>query len=200
MMNLIAVTACQNVGHINWEPYIPMIFTRIMRSLDLPVCYKNTKSARNQSLWSSSIASMFPSLLPTARNGAQYWSSSTAPPLDQHSTRLLIFKLFHWISVWIASVLSPKSSAQHYLTKFLGAIESYLHPANSGKWLNVISEIVIQLPKYLFDRLIAERYKPHPWKKQTPSKFKIQFHIRFVNGKLMAHLRWQVNIVWRKIV
>lgn len=68
-------------------------------------------------------------------------------------------------------MLSPKSSAQHYLTKFLGAIESYLHPANSGKWLNVISEIVVQLPKYLFDRLIVERYKPHPWKKQTPSEF-----------------------------
>lgn len=60
-MNLIAVAACQNVGHIDWEPYIPMIFTRIMRSLDLPVCYKNTKSARNQSLWSSSIASTFDS-------------------------------------------------------------------------------------------------------------------------------------------
>lgn len=65
MMNLIAVTACQNVGHIDWEPYIPMIFTRIMRSLDLPVCYKNTKSARNQSLWSSSIASEFATSPPT---------------------------------------------------------------------------------------------------------------------------------------
>lgn len=74
------------------------------------------------------------------------------------------------VTVWIAYVLSPKSSAQQYLTKFMDAIESYLHPANSGKWLSVISEIVIQLPKYLFDRLIAERYKPHPWKRPTPGK------------------------------
>lgn len=154
MMNLIAVTACQNVGHIDWEPYIPMIFTRIMRSLDLPVCYKNTKSARNQSLWSSSIASTFPSPLPTFIQIAHV----VLPFLPSNL-------------VWIASVLSPKSSAQHYLAKFLGAIESYLHPANSGKWLNVISDIVIQLPKYLFDRLIVERFKPHPWKKQAPSKF-----------------------------
>lgn len=57
MMNLLAVVACTNIGHIDWEPYIPMIFTRIMRSIDLPVCYKNTKSARSQSLWSSSVAS-----------------------------------------------------------------------------------------------------------------------------------------------
>lgn len=56
-MNLIAVTASQNVGHIDWEPYIPMIFTRILRSIDLPVCYKNMKSARSQTLWSSSVAS-----------------------------------------------------------------------------------------------------------------------------------------------
>lgn len=56
-MNLLALTASQNVGHIDWEPYIPMIFTRILRSLDLPVCYKSMKSARNQTLWSSSVAS-----------------------------------------------------------------------------------------------------------------------------------------------
>lgn len=56
-MNLIAITASQNVGQIDWEPYIPMIFTRILRSIDLPVCYKSMKSARNQNLWSSSVAS-----------------------------------------------------------------------------------------------------------------------------------------------
>lgn len=67
-------------------------------------------------------------------------------------------------------MLSPKSSAQHYLTKFLGAVESYLHPANSGKWVGVISEIVVQLPKYLFERLVIERYKPHPWKKPVPGE------------------------------
>lgn len=58
-MNLLAITASQNVGHIDWEPYIPMIFTRLLRSLDLPVCYKSMKSARNQTLWSSSVASKY---------------------------------------------------------------------------------------------------------------------------------------------
>lgn len=58
-MSLLAATASQNVGRIDWEPYIPMIFTRILRSIDLPVCYKNMKSARNQQLWSSSVAGKF---------------------------------------------------------------------------------------------------------------------------------------------
>lgn len=70
-------------------------------------------------------------------------------------------------------MLSPQSSGQKYLTKFLGAIESYLHPANMGKWVNSISEIVVQLPKYLFDRLILERYKPHTWKKPVPTAHKL---------------------------
>lgn len=56
-MNIISVLARENIGRIDWEPYIPMLFARILRSLDLPVTYKSLKSARNQQLWSSSIAS-----------------------------------------------------------------------------------------------------------------------------------------------
>lgn len=57
MMNLIAPTACCNIGRIDWEPYIPSIFTRILRSLELPVTYKNMTSHRNQSFHMSSAAS-----------------------------------------------------------------------------------------------------------------------------------------------
>lgn len=60
LMNKIAGLASENIGLIDWEPYIPILFTRILRSLDLPVCYKNMKSSRAQALWSSSIASMLP--------------------------------------------------------------------------------------------------------------------------------------------
>lgn len=59
LMNKIAGLASENIGLIDWEPYIPVIFTRILRSLELPVCYKNTKSSRNQSLYPSSVASMY---------------------------------------------------------------------------------------------------------------------------------------------
>lgn len=56
MMNLIAPTARNNIGKIDWEPYMATIFTRIMRSLELPVTYKNMTSSRNQNLSSSSTA------------------------------------------------------------------------------------------------------------------------------------------------
>lgn len=56
-MNKIAGIASENIGLIDWEPYIPTIFTRILRALELPVYYKNMKSSRGQSLWATSVAS-----------------------------------------------------------------------------------------------------------------------------------------------
>lgn len=130
-MNLMCSVAAFNIGRIDWEPYMPIMFTRFLRSFDLPVCYKSMKSSRSQTLWSTSVAA------------------------------------------WIAMTLGPKSSCQSHLTKLLGAIESYLHPANFGKWVVQISEMVVQLPKYVFDRLIRERYKPHPWKKSIPDEHRL---------------------------
>uniref|UniRef100_A0A803SKN4 Proteasome activator subunit 4 n=1 Tax=Anolis carolinensis TaxID=28377 RepID=A0A803SKN4_ANOCA len=37
LVNLFARLASDNIGYINWDPYIPKIFTRILRSLNLPV-------------------------------------------------------------------------------------------------------------------------------------------------------------------
>ncbi|XP_078505604.1 proteasome activator complex subunit 4 isoform X2 [Lissotriton helveticus] len=37
LVNLFARLATDNIGYIDWEPYIPKIFTRILRSLNLPV-------------------------------------------------------------------------------------------------------------------------------------------------------------------
>lgn len=130
-MNLMCSVSAFNIGYINWEPYMPIMFTRFLRAIDLPVAYKSMKSSRSQQLYSSSVAA------------------------------------------WIATTLGPKSSCQKHLTKLLGAIESYLHPANYGKWVIPITEIVVQLPKYVFDRLIRERYKPHPWKKPIPDEHKL---------------------------
>lgn len=44
MMQLMAKLACNNIGHIDWEPHIPLMFTKIVRSLNLPVYYKQINS------------------------------------------------------------------------------------------------------------------------------------------------------------
>uniref|UniRef100_A0A336KJE2 CSON009560 protein n=1 Tax=Culicoides sonorensis TaxID=179676 RepID=A0A336KJE2_CULSO len=129
IMMLISCAAVSTIGKIDWEPYIPTIFTRILRSIDLPVSYKGLKSSRNPQMYTGAIAS------------------------------------------WIVAVLGPKSSAQKYLNKFMSTIESYLHPANSGKWVMYLSEILVSLLRTFFDRLICERYKKHPWKDPVPPEY-----------------------------
>ncbi|XP_055638685.1 proteasome activator complex subunit 4-like [Toxorhynchites rutilus septentrionalis] len=131
MMILFASASYRNIGYIDWEPYIPTMFARILRSIDFPVSYKNTKSSKLQGLSPQSVA------------------------------------------LWIVSVLGPKSSAQQYLNKFMTTIESYLHPANTGKWVSMLGEILIHLPKYFFDRLILERYRKHPYRKPIPESHKL---------------------------
>lgn len=56
VMMLISSAAIQTIGKIDWEPYIPLMFTRILRSIDLPVSYKSLKSARNPILYNPNIA------------------------------------------------------------------------------------------------------------------------------------------------
>lgn len=131
MMNIIATMSSQTIGQIDWEPHIPIMFARILRSLDLPVCYKGIKVQRMPTMWSSSAA------------------------------------------LWIVSTLGPNSSTQANLTKFLVAIESYLHAANSGKWVITIGEVLVRLPKYFIDRLERERYRKVCWKKPIPDHCKL---------------------------
>ncbi|XP_043271653.1 proteasome activator complex subunit 4B-like [Venturia canescens] len=40
MMWLVARLASHNIGYIDWEPHIPMMYTRFVRCLNLPVYYK----------------------------------------------------------------------------------------------------------------------------------------------------------------
>lgn len=70
-------------------------------------------------------------------------------------------------------MLSPTGSCQSHLRQFLGTIESYLHPANTGKWQNAIADIIVQIPKYFENRLIRERYRTHAWKRPIPDEFKL---------------------------
>lgn len=131
MMNLMASTAANTIGLIDWNPYIPTIFTRILRSLDLPVSYKQMKSAKSQVLCADASAT------------------------------------------WIISVLGPKTNAMEHLRKLMSTIESYLHPANSGKWARTICELLAQLVKYFQDRIISERFKRNPWKRPIPDDCKL---------------------------
>jgi proteasome activator subunit 4 len=134
IMNLISTTAANTIGLIDWNQndLIPKMFTRILRSLDLPVCYKQMKSSRDQSLYADSSAQ------------------------------------------FIVSLLGPKTDAFKYLDNLMATIETYLYPANKGKWTRTVSELLVQLVKYFHERIVSERYKIHPWKRPTPDDYKLR--------------------------
>lgn len=63
MMWLIARLSMHNVGRINWEPHIPLMFTRILRSLSLPVSFHGKQSQKHHRLESTPIAMWVVSVL-----------------------------------------------------------------------------------------------------------------------------------------
>lgn len=46
MMHLMAWLAMLNVGNIDWEDYIPIMYSRFLRIFKLPVYYKKTGSLK----------------------------------------------------------------------------------------------------------------------------------------------------------
>ncbi|KAG7204017.1 hypothetical protein KM043_001879 [Ampulex compressa] len=72
MMWLMARTAMHNIGYIDWEPYIPTMFTRFLRSFDLPVIYKNIRDKKHYKLNNVSIAIWITSVLGGGSSAQMY--------------------------------------------------------------------------------------------------------------------------------
>lgn len=123
MMYIMGNLAFENIGTINWEPYLPVMFARILRWIDLPVSYKQIKLMKNQNFNVSIVAK------------------------------------------WVVAVLGPKKTGQEHLSKFVKTIESYLHPANMGKWLKNLGQFLVALAEFFIKRLKIERFNKPYWKK-----------------------------------
>ncbi|XP_043255483.1 proteasome activator complex subunit 4A-like isoform X1 [Colletes gigas] len=131
MMWLMARLASHNIGYINWEPHIPLMFTRFVRCLRLPVSYNQVQRYKHHKIDTSCIA------------------------------------------IWIAAALGHGSSTQMYLDKFLKTIETYFHPANTGRWLEKLKEILVELPCHFVTRLHKERHAKQTWETPVPDEYKL---------------------------
>ncbi|XP_051160943.1 proteasome activator complex subunit 4-like [Leptopilina boulardi] len=56
MMDLMSRIGSKNIGYINWEPYLPLMFNRILESFNLPVYYKKYAHSYKYKLGSMSMA------------------------------------------------------------------------------------------------------------------------------------------------
>lgn len=77
------------------------------------------------------------------------------------------------ITMWIVATLGNGSSTQMYLEKFLKTIETYFHPANFGRWMGKLKEILVKLPLHFIIRLNVERYAKLTWEKPIPDNYKL---------------------------
>ncbi|KAI4490320.1 hypothetical protein M0802_010697 [Mischocyttarus mexicanus] len=72
IMWLMARLAHANIGYIDWEPYIPLMFARFPHSFSLPVAYKKTFSLKNYKMSSLSIATWIVSVLGNKSSAQMY--------------------------------------------------------------------------------------------------------------------------------
>ncbi|XP_063231181.1 proteasome activator complex subunit 4-like isoform X2 [Bacillus rossius redtenbacheri] len=72
MMWIMARLAEKNIGYIDWEPHMPLMFTRFLRSLSLPVYYKKTFTLRKSKLDTSAIALWIVSTLGGGSSAQKY--------------------------------------------------------------------------------------------------------------------------------
>ena len=62
-MWIMTKLASRNIGYINWEPYLHIMFTRFLRFLNLPVTYKKNSNNSNHKMDVSAIAEWIVSVL-----------------------------------------------------------------------------------------------------------------------------------------
>ncbi|XP_071649143.1 proteasome activator complex subunit 4B [Temnothorax longispinosus] len=77
------------------------------------------------------------------------------------------------ISMWIVATLGNGTSTQMYLEKFLKTIETYFYPANFGRWVGKLKELLVKLPYHFIIRLHAERYAKSTWETPIPDTYKL---------------------------
>jgi proteasome activator subunit 4 len=124
--------AQDSIGLINWTPHLHLIYTRILRSLDLPVG-SASRAAYNR--FPSQSCSVF------TGNFNQCKSS-----LVEHCAHFII---------WMMSPKCP--DALDLLKKLFQSIESYYHPSNGGNWSGGLGLFLQALCKALARRALNEK-------------------------------------------
>ncbi|XP_063387134.1 proteasome activator complex subunit 4B-like isoform X1 [Cydia fagiglandana] len=134
LMTLFSGLAKKNPGTVDWNPYVPKMFTRFLHALNLPVNYKDMQYSKNHSLDTKDMAS------------------------------------------WIVWTINPDGLTLKHLRCFVGAVESYLHSANAGRWSYRLRDLLRKLAREFLNRVRREREKRYrnSWENKTPEAYKLR--------------------------
>ncbi|KAL0489595.1 26S proteasome subunit BLM10 [Acrasis kona] len=132
LISLLRRLSQDRMGNINWDPYLQLIFTRILRSLDLPIGNTPPPSSYNRVPGMNSTLFGEPNTFKTQ--------------LMEQSAQLCI------------SLISPINDQPFILlSKLFKSIEQFYHPSNGGEWSDCLGSFLYDLSKRYARRLLQEQ-------------------------------------------
>lgn len=129
-MSLLARVAEDGATRINWTPYLNLIFTHVLRGLDLPV----GGPVSNYDRFPMQNCDVFGDF------------SSCKQVLVEESARLV---------VWLLNPLN--GDAFTHLIALIKSIESFYHPSNGGAWSTNLAKFLYVMCYYYAKRCLYEK-------------------------------------------
>ncbi|KAG6577528.1 Proteasome activator subunit 4, partial [Cucurbita argyrosperma subsp. sororia] len=125
----IIARVVKNYSFIDWERFLPTLFTRFLNMFEVPV---------------ANGSGSYPFSVDVPRNTRFLFSNKMGTPSKA-------------IAKSIVYLLKPGSSAQFHLEKLVNLLEQYYHPSNGGRWTYVLERFLLHLVITFRKRLQAEQ-------------------------------------------
>lgn len=113
----IIARVIKNYNHIDWEPFLPMLFTRYLNMFEVPV---------------ANGSGSYPFSVDVPRNTRFLFSNKTMTPAKA-------------IAKSIVFLLRPGGSTQEHFEKLVNLLEQYYHPSNGGRWTYSLERFLLHL-------------------------------------------------------
>jgi proteasome activator subunit 4 len=140
-IRLYSRLAQDNIGLIDWNPYIPFIFSNLLKGFGLPFGSKDANSIESSNVSASTLNVMS--------------HIFTYSPHEISS-----------ISVWIVSMIGSgpnRNLCMQYIEKLINSLRSYYYPSNVGSWTSNLMLFLKSLPDALIKRIRNERRSQNKW-------------------------------------
>ncbi|CAH2053834.1 unnamed protein product [Thlaspi arvense] len=122
----------KNCSSIDWESYLPMLFSRFLNMFEVPV---------------ANGSGSYPFSVDVPRNTRFLFSNRTITPSKSIAQSIVYF-------------LKPGSSAHEHFKKLVNLLEQYYHPSNGGRWTYSLERFLLHLVVAFQKRLQREQQDP----------------------------------------
>ncbi|KAJ0047198.1 hypothetical protein Pint_03659 [Pistacia integerrima] len=123
----------KNYEFIDWECYIPTLFSRYLNMFEVPV---------------ANGSGSYPFSVDVPRNTRFLFSNRTITPAKA-------------IAKSVVYLLRPGSSAQKHFEKLVDLLEQYYHPSNGGRWTYSLERFLLHLVVTFQKRLQRQQQNTH---------------------------------------